>query len=111
VEAGTYEAGALNAQVWQSRMEAGNVDLEKVQVIWTTPPYHDYHWVLHPDALKRYGNDFADKIKAAFMKLDPSVPEHSEILKLFGAQKFIETQNSNYDQIEAIGRQIGKITD
>jgi phosphonate transport system substrate-binding protein len=111
VEAGTYEAGAVNSQVWQSRMEAGKVDLQKVQVLWTTPPYHDYHWILHPDTLKRYGNDFADKVKAAFLKLDPRVPEHNKILKLFGAQKFIETQNSNYDQIEAIGRQIGKITD
>jgi phosphonate transport system substrate-binding protein len=37
------------------------------------------------------------------------VPEQKEILDLFEAKKFISTQNSNYAQIEAIGREIGKI--
>ena len=110
VEAGSYEAGVLNSQVWESRVAEGKVDLDKVQVVWTTPPYYDYHWLLHPDAVKRYGNDFADKVKTAFTKLDPSVAKQREILDLFGAHKFIETQNSNYDQIESIGRQIGMVS-
>ena len=109
VEAGSYEAGVLNEQVWLSRVEAGEVDLDKVQVIWRTPPYYDYHWVIRPDVKDRYGDDFVERVRAAFLKLDPGVPEHREILDLFGAQKFIPTQNANYAEIEAIGRQIGKI--
>lgn len=109
VESGTYEAGALNEQVWQSRIEDGTVDLEKVQVIWRTPAYYNYHWVINPNVQERYGDDFLQKVQQAFLKLDPNVPEHKEILDLFGAAKFIPTENENYANIEAVGREIGKI--
>ena len=109
VESGTYEAGALNEQVWQSRIEDGTVDLEKVQVIWRSPAYYDYHWVINPKVQERYGDDFLPKVQQAFLKLDPNVPEHKEILDLFGAAKFIPTQNENYANIEAVGREVGKI--
>ncbi|WP_008314113.1 putative selenate ABC transporter substrate-binding protein [Leptolyngbya sp. PCC 6406] len=109
VEAGTYEIGVLNEQVWESRIAAGDVDETQVQVIWRTPAYYDYHWVISPVVEERYGANFIQKVQAALLKLDPSIPEHQEILDLFGAESFIETENSNYDQIEAVGREIGKI--
>ena len=109
VTAGTYEIGAMNEQVWQKRLKAGEVDQSKVQVIWRSPAYYDYHWVINPAVQKRYGADFPQKVQAALIKLDPKVPEQKEILELFGAEKFIPTQNANYAQIEAVGRQIGKI--
>jgi phosphonate transport system substrate-binding protein len=109
VEAGTYEAGVLNEQVWKSRVTAGEVDTGKVIALWTTPAYYDYHWVLHPNAARDFGADFPVKVKAALLKLDPSVPEHKAILDLFGAQQFIETSNANYASIEAVARAIGKI--
>lgn len=109
VEAGTYEAGALNSQVWETRVEEGEVDLDKVQAIFETPEYYDYHWVIHPSVKERYGEDFPNRVQAALMKLDPSNPEHAEILDLFGAAQFMPTENSNYAQIEEIGRKIGKI--
>jgi len=85
------------------------VDLNKVDVIWETPTYYDYHWVIHPDVKSRYDEDFSQKVQAALLQLDPNNPEHQEILDLFGADKFIPTENSNYAQIEKVGRQIGKI--
>lgn len=109
VEAGTYEVGALNSQVWNNRVEAGEVDLGKVQVIWETPTYYDYHWVVHPNLKERYGDDFTQKVQLALLKLNPENPDHQDILKLFGANRFIPTQNENYDRIEEIGRKIGKI--
>jgi phosphonate transport system substrate-binding protein len=109
VMAGTYEVGAMNEQVWEKRLKAGEVDLDKVQVIWRSPAYFDYHWVLNPAVQTRYGADFPQKVQAALFKLDPKVPEHKEILELLGAEKFIPTENGNYAKIEAVGRQIGKI--
>lgn len=96
VEAGTYDVGVLNEQVWQKRVDAGEVDQNKVQVIWRSPAYYDYHWVINPKVKERYGEDFAEKVQAALLKLDPTVPEQKEILDLFGANKFIPTDNSNY---------------
>lgn len=109
VTAGTYEAGVMNEQVWQKRLKAGEVDQSKVQVIWRTPAYYDYHWVINPAVEQRYGADFAQKVQAALLKLDPKVPEQKEILELFGADQFIPTENANYAKIEEVGRQIGKI--
>jgi len=109
VEAGTYDAGAVNEKVWQKRVETKEVDLNNVEAIWRSPAYYDYHWVINPEVKKRYGEDFVKKVQNAFFKLDPNVPEQKEILDLLEAKKFIPTQNSNYAQIEAIGREIGKI--
>jgi len=109
VEAGSYEVGALNEQVWESRVKEKEVDLDKVEVIWRTPAYYDYHWVINPKVEERYGKDFVKKVQAAFLKLDANVAEEKEILDLFGAAMFIETENANYREIEAIGRKIGKI--
>jgi phosphonate transport system substrate-binding protein len=109
VEAGTYDAGMLNEQVWKSRVEEGKVDTNKVKVIWRSPAYYDYHWVISPEVDQRYGEGFSDKVKQALLALDPTKPEQKEILELFGATKFIETSNENYADIEVIGREIGKI--
>jgi phosphonate transport system substrate-binding protein len=80
-------------------------------VIWRSPAYFDYHWVINPAVKERYGADFTEKVQAALLKLDPKVPEQKEILDLFTASKFVTTQNSNYATIEQIGREIGKIKD
>lgn len=109
VEAGTYEVGALNEKVWQKRVQAKEVDLNKVEVLWRTPAYYDYHWVMNPQVKQRYGEDFGKKVQNALFKLDPKVPEQKEILDLLQAEKFIPTKNENYAQIEKIGREIGKI--
>ncbi len=110
VEAGTFEAGALNEQVWKARTESGEVDQTKVRALFVTPPYHDYHWVIRPDAANRYGPDFVARVSRAFSELDPADPEAKQILDLFGAERFIPTDNGNYDQIEAIGRKRGLIS-
>lgn len=109
VEAGTYQAGVLNEQVWKTRTQNNEVDLTRVIVLWTTPAYYDYHWVIRGDVAARYGDDFLPKLKEAFLTLDASNPQQKEILDLFGAGKFIETQDSNYAQIEEIARELGKI--
>lgn len=107
VEAGTYESGALNSQVWYSAVEAGDVDTSKVSLILETPTYFDYHWVAHPDL----GDDLTEKITTALLALDPGNADHQVILDFFGAGSFIETNDANYADIEAIGRDAGKISE
>lgn len=111
VEAGTFEAGALNSQVWEARVAAGEVDLDRVMLVLETPTYHDYHWVIRPELTERYGEDFPQRVVDAFTKLSRSVPEQAEILDFFGADGFIVTENDNYLQIEAVGRDVGQITE
>ena len=109
VQSGAYEVGALNEQVWKSNVEDGRADPKKVSVIWRTPPYVDYHWVARPDLDERFGNGFTNKVQTALLAITADTPRGETILELFGAAEFIPAQNSDYDKIEAVGRQLGKI--
>ena len=109
VESGSYEAGALNEQVWNSRLEEGAVDTSAVKVIWRTPAYYDYHWVIRPEVEERYGDGFTERVRTALLELDGETAREDSILDLFGAEAFIETADTNYARIEQVGRQIGKI--
>ncbi|MNP80102.1 hypothetical protein D3C76_1781000 [compost metagenome] len=46
----------------------------------------------------------ANKIKAAFLALDPAKPADKEILDLQAASRFIETSPENYKGIEEAAR-------
>jgi phosphonate transport system substrate-binding protein len=105
VEAGTFEVGALNSQVWRARSEAGEVDLDRVQVVFETPTYYDYHWVARPEL----GDELKADVVAALTSLDPELPDEAAILEFFGANSFIETDDENYAAIESVGREIGAI--
>ena len=109
VEAGTFEVGALNSQVWDARLEEGTVDTSKVVEVFRTPSYFDYHWVVRPDLEERFGEDIVERITGALLSLDAEDPEDAAVLELFGAGSFIETEDSNYDAIEDIAREIGRI--
>ena len=103
VQAGKVDAGVLNASVWQKLVDAGKVDTSKVRVFATTPTYYDYNWTVR-------GNlDAAlqEKIKAAFLALDPAKPEQKAILDLQAASRFIETKPENYQGIEEAARAAG----
>jgi phosphonate transport system substrate-binding protein len=109
VAAGAFDAGALNEQVWKKYVQAGAPELAQVELIWTSPPFHDYHWVLHPGVAARYGAEFPAKVEAVLGKLDAKNPEHRAILELFGATRFVPAHDADYAQIEAVGKQIGLI--
>jgi phosphonate transport system substrate-binding protein len=110
VESGSFDAGALNASVWKQRVDAGEVDLSKVDVFYTTPAYYDYHFVVRPDLDKEYGEGTTQKIVDALLAIDPANGGiEADIVKAFEGSKFIATKNENYDAIEAIGRDLGVI--
>ena len=103
VQAGKADGGVLNAAVWDKLVAADKVDTDKVRVIATTPPYYDYNWTVR-------GNldaELQEKIKAAFLVLDPANPEHKAILDLQSASRFIETRAENYQGIEEAARAAG----
>jgi len=103
VQAGRADAGVLNASVWEKLVNSGKVDLDKVRVFATTPTYYDYNWTVR-DGLDA---ELAERIKAAFLALDPARPEHKEILDLQAASRFIETRPENYQSIEQAARSAG----
>ena len=105
VASGRAEGGALNASVWQKLVDEHNPNAARVRVLATTPPFFDYNWTARPGmdaALRR-------KITEAFLKLDPADPAQKELMDLQRASRFVPTQPSNYDGIEAAAKAAGLI--
>lgn len=103
VESGKVDAGALNESVWEKLVEAKKVDPSKVKVIHTTPAYFDYNWTVRGDL----DASLREKIRKAFLALDPANPEHKKILDLQRASRFIETRPENYAAIEKAAKDAG----
>ena len=109
VQSGSYEAGVLNKQVWETRLRRKKVEGSKVRIIWETPSYPDYHWLAQPDLDNRFGTGFTRKLQNFLLGLKKQSKTQSRILNLFGANRFIPAYDYQYKDIELIGRQLGKI--
>ena len=109
VESGSYDGGALSIQVWQARKEAGTVDLDEVVEVYTTPAYHDYHWVSGPQVDDRFGAGFTERLRQALLDLDGSDQEEVRILDAYGAARVVPTAEPNYDRIEQVARRLGLV--
>jgi phosphonate transport system substrate-binding protein len=103
VEAGKVDAGAVNESIWQKMLDEKKVDPSKVRVLWTTPEFHDYNWTVRGDLDPK----LVEKLRAAFLALDPSNPEHRAILDLQRARRFVPTAPENYRPIEEAARSAG----
>lgn len=100
VQAGKVDAGVLNASVWDKLVNSGKVDTNKVKVFATTPTYFDYNWTVRGTL----DPALAEKIKQAFLALDPAKPDDKAILDLQAASRFIATKPENYKGIEDAAR-------
>ncbi|WP_245158996.1 putative selenate ABC transporter substrate-binding protein [Blastococcus sp. TF02A-35] len=107
VASGSYQAGVLNEQVWESRLAEGGPTASDVVEYARTPAYHDYHWLLGPRAVERLGEDLPERLTGYFTGL--SAEDDGEVLELFGAGSFIPTEAANYAEIEQIGRDLGLV--
>lgn len=100
VQAGKVDAGVLNASVWDKLVNTGKVDTSKVKVFATTPAYFDYNWTVRGTL----DPALAEKLKQAFLALEPANPAHKAILDLQAASRFIATKPENYKGIEDAAR-------
>ena len=105
VAGGKVDAGALNVSVYNKMIEEKKLDASQIKVFYTTPPYFDYNWTVRGDL----DPVVVKKLREAFLALDPSIPEHKEILALQRASKFIPTKPENYQGIEDAARSAGLI--
>ena len=102
VESGAYDIGAVNYQVWDQELANGDIDASKVKVIWKTPTYLDYHWVIRGDVNQSFGDDFIAKVQKALLDIDDP-----ELLSAFPREKFIAAKNSDYQPIQDTAEAIG----
>jgi phosphonate transport system substrate-binding protein len=104
VQSGAYQVGAVNYKVWEKELAAGNVDINKVSIIWTTPTYPDYQWTIRNDVDQRFGADFKNLVTQTLLGMnDP------DLLASFPRQSFIPASNADYAPIVNTARAIGLI--
>jgi phosphonate transport system substrate-binding protein len=103
VAGGKVDAGAMNISVWNKMLEEKKLDPSQLRVFYTTPPYYDYNWTVRGDLDPM----LVQKLKDAFLALDPTQPAHKEILDLQRASKFIPTTPENYQGIEQAAKSAG----
>jgi phosphonate transport system substrate-binding protein len=96
VESGRVDAGALNFLVWDKLVQQKKVDLSKVNVFYTTPPYVDYCWTARADLDK----GLQEKIASAFLKLDAANPEQKRLLDLHRTKKYIKANDADWKSVE-----------
>ena len=103
VVSGKVEAAALDITVWQKFVSENKVNTQDVNVFFTTPIYFNYNWSVHADM----SAPLREKIKAALLGLNPTNPEHAEILKLNRATRYVPTTPENYKGLETAARSAG----
>jgi len=102
VQAGAYQIGAVNYQVWETERANGKIDPTKVSVIWSTPTYPDYQWTIRGDVDARYGENFKARVTQALLNMsDP------DLLASFPRQSFVPASNQDYAPIENTAQAIG----
>ncbi len=107
VEGGKVDAGALNESVWKKLVDERKIDPAKVVVFYTTPAFQDYNWTVRGDLAP----SVVQKLKAAFLALDPANPEQKRILDLQRASRYVETRPEDYAGIESAARSAGLVKD
>ena len=105
VESGAFEIGALNISVWEKAVREGKVDLNRVDVFYTTPTYYDYNWTIN-NVDQTFGEGTKAAVKEALLSMGSG---QEELLQFFQTDKFIETRNENYGAIETVAKQLGII--
>ena len=102
VRSGVYQVGAVNYSVWDTEVEEGKIDTDKVKVIWTTPTYPDYQWTIRGDVDARYGEGFKEKVRTALLDM-----KDEDLLASFPRKSFVPASNDDYAPIERTGKAIG----
>lgn len=103
VEAGTFQAGALNYVTYDTMVKEGKLDPEKCRIIWVTPIYADYNWTVHPSVNETFGAGFADKVQAALVSItDPA------LLKAMSREEgIIAATNEDFASIADVAKDLG----
>jgi len=94
IESGSFDVGALNYQVWETELANGNIDTDKVSVIWKTPAYPDYQWTIRGDVNQKFGVNFIQRVTNSLLAMN-----EPELLAAFPRSGFIPASNDDYAPI------------
>ncbi len=101
VRDGEVDAGVVNAEIIRKMFADGRLQPGDIRIIWTTPPYPDYVWAVHP----RIHPLARGRIQQAFLKLSADNPPERAILSGMGTAGFYPASIKDYSMLaQVMGR-------
>lgn len=102
VAGGVVDAGAINYKTFDRMVAEKRVDPAKAKVVWTTPDFVDYAWVVRDDADGRCGPGTRQRLAEAFTSLDPARAEDRAILAVQQAERYVPARPEMWDGIRQV---------
>ena len=98
VRDGEVDAGVINSEILRKMHADGRLRPGEIRIIWTTPPYTDYVWAVHP----RIRPAIREKIQQAFLQLAGDDPQHNAILSNLGSSGFYPASVEDFRSLKQI---------
>ena len=98
VRDGEVDAGVVNAEIVRKMHADGRLQPGDIRIIWTTPPYPDYVWAVHP----RVHSVTREIIQQAFLKLSTDNPQETAILSRIGSAGFYPASIKDFTMLTQV---------
>jgi phosphonate transport system substrate-binding protein len=94
---GRAQAGTVGDLVWVNEQSAGRVNSERVEVLWTTPPFD--HCMF--DARSSLPRPKAEEFQKTLFAMSWEDPQHRHILELEGLKQWVPPREEGYASLRA----------
>jgi phosphonate transport system substrate-binding protein len=105
VAAGTFEAGVLDYTVYDKLVKEKKVDPAEVQVLWTSPPYADYNFTVHPRLDELFGQGFSQRLQGVLTSIPES--EREALAALDRPDGLVPCSNDTFEELRRTALDIG----
>jgi phosphonate transport system substrate-binding protein len=92
VREGKVDVGAVNSLVVKKMIADGRLAPDTLHVLWQTPPYPDYVWVVR----ESLDDGFKTRLRDAFLSLDADDPSETEVLAGLNAKIFLPADPGDF---------------
>ena len=103
VQQGNAQAGGLSRVIFESLVEEGRIDPQRVTVLGYSDPIPQYPWVMRTDLVP----ELQEAVRAAFYGLEPGTEDGDAVLGPFKADGFADITDADYDIIRDIRSAVG----
>jgi phosphonate transport system substrate-binding protein len=103
VRDGKVDAGVVNSEIIGRMLADGRLRPGDIRTIWTTPPYADYVWAVHPQV---HPVD-RERIQRAFLQLSVDNPQHEVILSNLSATGFYPASIADFSMLQQVMTSLG----
>lgn len=103
VEAGTFDAGAMDYAVYDRMVKEGKLDPDACRIVWVTPNYVDYNFTAHPKLEETFGAGFTEKLQKVLL----AIHEPALLAGINRPEGLIPAKNEDFDTLRAAALESG----